>query len=214
MSLSRRGILAVALPLAVIVTDQLIKFYVKTHFALHETLPVTDWFEIVFTENRGMAFGMQIVGTLSLALFRIAAVAYFLLVLARAVKRRAPYGVVACIALVIAGAAGNIIDNAFYGLVFTESTPFSAPATFVGFTGGGYGSLMTGRVVDMFYFPLFTWPSWMPFVGGNTFFGAIFNFADAAISCGAIALIVFYYRYLSRAGIFSLDFSKKGGSIN
>ncbi len=209
MSLSRRGILAVALPLAIIATDQLIKFYVKTHFSLHETVSVTDWFEIVFTENRGMAFGMQIVGTLSLALFRVAAIAYFLLVLARAVKRRAPYGVVACFAMVIAGAAGNIIDNAFYGIVFTESTPFSAPASYVGFSGGGYGSLMTGRVVDMFYFPLFTWPRWMPFVGGNTFFGAIFNFADAAITCGAAALILFHYRYLSRAGLFSLDLCKK-----
>lgn len=209
MLLSRRGALATALIAAVIVTDQLIKFYVKTHFSLHEAVRVTDWFEIVFTENRGMAFGMQIVGTLALALFRVAAVAVFAAVLVRAVRRRAPYGVVVCLAMVIAGAAGNIIDNALYGVLFTESTPSGPPASFVGLAGGGYGSPMAGRVVDMFYFPLFTWPSWMPLVGGGTFFGAIFNFADASISCGAAALALFYYRYLSHSGLFSLDFKRK-----
>ncbi len=199
-----RAIFAAVLILAIILVDQAIKYAIKTGFNLHETLPVTDWFELVFTENRGMAFGMSFVGTDLLALFRIVAIAFFCLVLARLVKRRAPWGVITCVAMVIAGAAGNIIDNLFYGLVYTESLPYGAPARLVSW-GEGYGSLLSGRVVDMFYFPLFTWPDWMPFVGGDTFFGAIFNFADASISCGAVALILFYYHYLSTSGVFALS---------
>ena len=88
----------------------------------------------------------------------------------------------------------------FYGLIFTESTPYEL-ARLVPF-GEGYGSFLSGKVVDMFYFPLFTWPDWVPMVGGNTFFGAIFNFADASISCGAVALVLFYYKYLSQSKLF------------
>lgn len=198
-----RGVYATLLIVGIILIDQVIKYVVKTGFSLHETVTVTDWFQLVFTENRGMAFGMSFVGTDLLALFRIVAIAFFCLVLRRLVKRRAPWGVITCVAMVIAGAAGNIIDNLFYGLIYTESLPYAAPAHLVSW-GEGYGKLLSGRVVDMFYFPLFEWPDWVPFVGGNTFFGAIFNFADASISCGAVALILFYYRYLSRSGAFSL----------
>lgn len=198
----RRSIVATLLILAVIIIDQLIKFEIKTSFSLHEAYHVADWFEILFTENRGMAFGMQFVGTMFLALFRVVAIAFFCVVLARSIRRKAPYGVVVCIALIIAGALGNIVDNMFYGLIFTESLPYGEPAQLVAF-GEGYGSFLSGKVVDMFYFPLFTWPDWMPLVGGDVFFGAIFNFADAAISCGAVALALFYYKYISQSGVLS-----------
>lgn len=203
--IKNRSLLAIAIVLGVIIIDQLIKFYIKSSFLLHEDYCVAgDWFHILFTENRGMAFGMQFVGTLFLALFRIVAIGFFCLILARLVKRKAPYGVIACVAMIIAGASGNIIDNMFYGLIFTESTPFSLAQLVP--MGQGYGSFMSGKVVDMFYFPLFVWPDWMSLVGGNTFFGAIFNFADASISCGAVALLLFYSKYISRSKV--LDFSK------
>lgn len=187
--------------LTVIVVDQTIKYAVKTSMLLYEKIHVTDWFYIFFTENHGMAFGMDFIGTGILTIFRMLAVIAFVYYLVQQVKRHAPLGFVICLSLIIAGAAGNIIDNSIYGLCFTESFPQSfgeqLPAQCVPF-GEGYGTVLNGHVVDMFYFPLFQWPTWMPLVGGNTFFGAVFNFADAAISCGAAAIILFYYRYLSR----------------
>ncbi len=197
----RRALIATLIIIAIVVIDQIIKFEVKTGFTLHEDFVVANnWFHILFTENRGMAFGMQFVGTMFLALFRVVAIGFFCVVLRRLIQRAAPYGLIVCVAMVIAGAMGNIIDNLFYGLIFTESTPFET-ASLVSW-GQGYGAFLSGKVVDMFYFPLFTWPDWMPFVGGNTFFGAIFNFADASISCGAVALVLFYYRRLTRMGLF------------
>lgn len=196
----RRTILAILIVLGVIVIDQLIKFDIKTTFMLHEDYVVArDWFHILFTENRGMAFGMQFMGTMFLALFRVVAIGLFCVLLSRLIQRKAPYGLIVCVAMIIAGAAGNIIDNMFFGLIFTESTPYS-PAQLVPF-GQGYGSFLSGKVVDMFYFPLFTWPDWVPLFGGNTFFGAIFNFADASISCGAVALVLFYHKYISNMGL-------------
>lgn len=200
MRLSSRSVVSVLVLLAIIIIDQIIKFEIKTKFSLFESYPVTDWFQITFTENRGMAFGMQLVGTIFLAIFRVMAIALFSLALYRYIKRNAPFGLIICLTLVIAGAAGNIIDNMFYGLIFTESVPYGMPAQLVAF-GEGYGSFMSGRVVDMFYFPLFTWPEGIPLVGGNVFFGAIFNFADASISCGAVALALFYSKYLVKEGL-------------
>lgn len=199
MRFSKRAALSIAIIVAVIVIDQIIKYEVKTNFLLHEVYDVTGWFQILFTENRGMAFGMQFVGTMFLAIFRVIAIAFFGVVLFRLVKRRAPYGLIVCVAMIIAGAVGNIIDNMFNGLVYSESLSFGTPAQLVAF-GEGYGSFLSGKVIDMFYFPLFTWPDWMPLVGGDIFFGAIFNFADASISCGAVALALFYYKYISREG--------------
>lgn len=197
----RRALVASALILAVIVIDQIIKFEVKTHMALHESIEVTSWFHILFTENRGMAFGMQFAGTMVLALFRVVAIAFFILALVRLIRRKAPMGLIVCLSMVIAGSVGNIIDNLFNGLVYTESFPYDTPAHLVPL-GEGYGEFLSGRVIDMFYFPLFIWPEWMPLVGGNVFFGAIFNFADASISCGAVALALFYGRWLTRSTIF------------
>ncbi len=199
----RRAILSIFLILGIIVIDQLIKVDIKTTFFLHEDLPVLgDWFHLLFTENKGMAFGMQFVGTMVLAMFRVIAILFFCYVLfKKLIFQSAPIGMIVCVSMIIAGAVGNLIDNMFYGLIFSESTPYQT-ATLVPF-GQGYGSFLSGKVVDMFYFPLFTWPDWIPLLGGNTFFGAIFNFADASISCGAVALVLFYYKYVSRMGLFT-----------
>lgn len=201
MRINKRYIIAILIILTVIIIDQIIKIDIKTNFTLHEDYRVAgNWFHLLFTENRGMAFGMQFVGTMFLALFRVIAIGFFCVVLNKIIKQKAPYGLIACVAMIIAGASGNIIDNMFYGLIFTESTPYTL-ASLVPF-GHGYGTFLSGKVVDMFYFPLFEWPEWIPFVGGSTFFGAIFNFADASISCGAVALALFYYKHISQLGLF------------
>lgn len=189
-----RAFVAVGIMLAVFVIDQIIKVAVKTNMHLYESIEVTDWFQIYFIENRGMAFGMDFIGTTFLSIFRIIAIIVFCVLLVRIIRRRLPIGLIACVSLVVAGAMGNIIDNFCYGMIFTESTPFQV-SSLVGW-GEGYGQMMSGRVVDMFYFPLFTWPEWMPWVGGDVFFGAVFNFADAAISCGAVAILIFYNKYI------------------
>lgn len=189
-----RAFVAVGIMLAVFVIDQIIKVAVKTNMHLYESIEVTDWFQIYFIENRGMAFGMDFIGTTFLSIFRIIAIIVFCVLLVRIIRRRLPIGLIACVSLVVAGAMGNIIDNFCYGMIFSESTPFQI-SSLVSW-GEGYGQMMSGRVVDMFYFPLFTWPEWMPWVGGDVFFGAVFNFADAAISCGAVAILIFYNKYI------------------
>ena len=197
-SVRTRTAVAYGLMASVLIADQIIKFAVKTSMYLGERIDVTSWFQIVFTENKGMAFGMDFIGTFFLAAFRILAVALFLCILHRLIRRAVPMGLVVCWAFVVAGAAGNIIDNCLYGLIFSPSGNALDPMVShtVAF-GNGYGSFLEGRVVDMFYFPLFRWPDWVPLLGCGTFFGAIFNFADAAISCGAIALVLFYRKHLS-----------------
>lgn len=194
---ARLGI-SVAIMAGVLVCDQLIKLWVKTHMCLYESIRVTDWFFICFTENDGMAFGMDFIDTRVLSLFRIVVVGLFVWLLSKVVRGRYPLGLLVCMSLIVAGAGGNIFDNCFYGLVFDESTP--REVAHIVPLGQGYGEFLTGHVVDMFYFPLVDtyWPDWMPLVGGGhfVFFNAIFNFADAAISCGAVALILFYHRYL------------------
>ena len=191
-----RWFLSIGLVLLVIVIDQALKFYVKTHFSLHEEVEITSWFRLHFTENKGMAFGMDFIGTAFLTTFRLLVIGFFVWGLIKAQKQLLPMGFIACLSLIVAGALGNIIDNCFYGEIFTESLLWGSPASLTAF-GEGYGAFLEGKVVDMFYFPLFTWPESIPFVGGDIFFGAIFNFADAAISCGAVALILFYYKYIT-----------------
>lgn len=165
----------------------------------HESIHITDWFYLFFTENNGMAFGMEIIGKLFLSTFRIVAVGLIIWYLVKIIRENYKTGYIVCISLILAGAIGNIIDSAFYGLIFNESTNTSI-AHFVPF-GDGYSSFLHGRVVDMFYFPIIdtTWPTWMPIVGGEhfIFFSPIFNFADASISCGIIALLIFYSKYLN-----------------
>lgn len=194
-----RAYISAAIIIGVLFADQAIKIAVKTSMYLHESIDVFSWFKILFVENQGMAFGMDFIGTAILTVFRVVAVGAFSWCLVKCIRQRYPIGFIICLALVIAGAFGNIIDNCFYGLIFTESASNGVPATFTAF-GDGYGSFLSGRVVDMFYFPLWVWPESWPLVGGNTFFGAVFNFADSAISVGAVAMIIFYYKRLSELG--------------
>lgn len=198
--LRRRGFVAMLIALGAIVIDQIIKVTVKLSMFLHESFSVCgDWFYIYFTENPGMAFGMELGSKLFLTSFRVVAVIFLLYYLYKIIcNDKFPTGYVVCIALVLAGAVGNIIDCLFYGEIFTDSA--NGIASLVSW-GDGYGSFMYGKVVDMFYFPLFSfdWPQWLPFVGGQNFifFSPIFNFADACISCSVIIIALFYYKYVS-----------------
>lgn len=195
----RRGIWALAIIFAIIILDQALKVWVKTSFYLGEHVDILPFFELRFVENPGMAFGWQLGSKLFLTLFRIAVVVLLSVYLyrLRSVKK-APTGYIMCMALIIAGAAGNIFDCVFYGEIFTDPAPPQV-ARFVPW-GEGYGDLFHGKVVDMLYFPLFrfTWPAWVPVVGGEvfSFFDPVFNLADAAISVGMIALLLFYSRYV------------------
>lgn len=190
----QRGWMAVLIVAAILLIDQIIKVTVKTHMALHEQIEIFPWFKIVFIENNGMAYGMEIGNKLVLSIFRIVAVALLSWYITRLVRRKARWGYIACLSMVLAGAAGNIIDSMFYGLIFNASSAHYV-SYFVPF-GTGYAPFLMGKVVDMFYFPLIvtTWPEWMPVVGGNpfVFFSPVFNFADAAISEGAVLLLLFY----------------------
>lgn len=185
----------------VLIIDQWIKFYVKTHFMLHESYKVTNWFYLYFVENDGMAFGWNLFNKLFLTSFRILAVGFIVYYIVKLIYKNVQIrtGYIVCLALVTAGAAGNIFDCIFYGLIFSASETWHI-ASLVPF-GTGYTGLFTGKVVDMFYFPLFswTWPEFFPIWGGQhcVFFSPIFNFADASISCGIIAILLFYRKYLT-----------------
>lgn len=196
-----KGRIAWLIILSVLIIDQVIKIWIKTHMYWHESIRVTDWFYIFFTENVGMAFGMEIIGKLFLTIFRLVAVSVIGWFLYKCVRNRLKTGFIVCVSLILTGALGNIVDSVFYGVLFNESTP-SQIASFMP-EGGGYAPLFYGKVVDMFYFPIIDayWPQWMPFVGGEhfIFFSPIFNFADAAISCGVIALFLFYSKSFSEA---------------
>lgn len=194
------GALATIIIVAAVFIDQLIKVYVKTHFYLGEELRITSWFRLLFIENNGMAFGMELGSKFFLTWFRIIAVGVLIWYLCR-LRRRTDVarGYVVCIALITAGALGNVIDCIAYGLVFNSPLPPQVAQLLP--PGGGYGSVFNGKVVDMFYFPLveWDWPSWMPWVGGEhfLFFQPVFNFADACLSVSVIVLILFYSRYLA-----------------
>ena len=194
-----QALTTVWMTLLILAVDQWIKITVKTGMYLHQSIRVTDWFYILFTENRGMAFGMEIMDKYLLTSFRIVAVVFLAWYVGRQIRKGMPWGYLICLVLVMAGAAGNIIDCLFYGMVF-NNPPAPLRAEFVPW-GEGYETLMQGRVVDMFYFPLveWDWPSWLPLLGGNhfIFFSPIFNFADACISCGIVALVLFYHKRIS-----------------
>ena len=191
--------MAVAIVVAILLIDQIIKIEVKTNMTLGEAKRVTDWFYIEFIENNGMAYGMKFINKLVLSLFRLFAIGFIGYYLAKIIKKNvAPLGYIVLIAMVLAGAAGNLIDCLFYGLIFDASTPFTV-SQFVPF-GEGYSSFLHGKVVDMFYFPIIqtTWPEWVPYFGGSEymFFSPVFNFADACISVGVVALLLFYRKQL------------------
>ena len=190
---------SVVLILGIIGVDQCVKIWVKTHMALHDVTDITGWFKIAFVENNGMAFGMELVDKIFLTSFRIVAVGWIAWYMMRVIRRGTGWMYVVCLSMILAGAAGNIIDCMFYGMVF-NNPPYPSVAEFVPW-GTGYESLFYGRVVDMLYFPLveWRWPDWMPVVGGQdfVFFSPIFNFADANVSVGVIALFIFYRKELS-----------------
>lgn len=195
---------ALLIVLIIILCDQALKFYVKTHFYYGEEVNVIgNWFRLHFIENEGMAFGMKLsqaaLGKLILTLFRLVAVIFGFFLLKNLVKKGYGRGVIICGSLILAGALGNLIDSMFYGLIFTESSfhmgklvPF----------GKGYGDLFHGKVVDMLYFPLVDTrlPNWVPFWGGKNFafFEPVFNIADAAISVGVLTLVVFQKRMIHK----------------
>jgi len=198
-----KGGLAVGIVIAILIIDQLIKIWVKTSMHLHESIHITDWFYITFIENMGMAFGMQIGSKILLSLFRMVAIAVLSYYIWQQIRKNVRMGYLVCLAMILAGAAGNLIDCMFYGLCFTSSSEFYT-SYLVPF-GSGYAPFLMGKVVDMFYFPLIEtdWPQWMPFVGGEhfVFFSPVFNFADASISVGVVLLLLFYRKEISEISL-------------
>ena len=193
----RLALMASAIVISVVVLDQILKIWVKTSFYLGESVRITDWFQLFFIENNGMAFGMELGSKLFLTLFRIVAVAGLIFYINRLLSRGAPRvraGFVACLALVTAGAAGNIFDCLFYGQIFNDPAPPQVAKFFP--PDGGYAPLFHGKEVDMMYLARFSfyWPSWVPVVGGEyfLFFQPVFNLADAAITVGMLAILFFY----------------------
>ena len=204
MTVKRVSLLVIAL----LIADQALKIWVKTHMHLDEAIIVfPDWFQLRFIENNGAAFGMHIAsgggfdwGKLLLGIFRVVLAGGIAWLIGRLLRQRkeTPTGVIVGLALIFAGAVGNILDSAFYGLLFSESTPYS-----VAHFGGHYAGFMMGKVVDMFYFPLFQWnsvPRFLRFLvdSNNYFFGAIFNLADAYISVAVVYVLLFQYKVLDK----------------
>jgi len=185
--------------LSLVIADQILKFWIKTNMFLGQEFKIFDWFIIHFTENNGMAFGLEFggdTGKIILSLFRIVVVLWGIYYVNELSKRALPNGVLVSLGLVIGGAIGNIIDGVFYGVLFNDS--YNQIAEFLPATGG-YESLLKGRVVDMFYFPIVNThlPDWFPFFANKhfIFFRPVFNLADAGISVGMILLILFYRKH-------------------
>lgn len=201
MGNKKNGLLAIVVILVILIIDQISKIWIKTNMALGDSIHITDWFQIYFIENNGMAFGMEVGGKLFLSLFRIVAICFITYYLYKIIKEKYSKGLIVCTALIWAGAVGNIIDSIFYGRFFTAST-YSQVAEFVS-KGEGYTGWLHGKVVDMLYFPLIkgTFPDWLPQWGGEKFifFSPVFNIADSAITVGVFLLILFFRKEFSRS---------------
>ena len=191
--------MAVVLLISIILIDQVSKIIVKTNMSLHECIDIFSWFKIVFIENNGMAYGMEIGSKLLLSALRVLLIAVLAHYLVIQVKENAKWGYITCLVMILAGAIGNMIDGMFYGLMFSASTTYTV-AELVEF-GHGYSSFMTGKVVDMLHFPLIDTqlPEWLPIWGGDdyVFFSPVFNFADSCISVGVVALLIWFRDELS-----------------
>ena len=195
MDKKKQARLAVILTVAILVVDQLVKILVKTNMQIGEDIPlIGNWCRLHFIENVGFAFGMSVggnIGKVALTLLRLVASAVIVWYIARIIRKGCRTSLVICLSLILTGAVGNLIDSCFYGLIFNESY-YNVAVLFP--PEGGYAPLFQGRVVDMFYFPLFefVWPNWVPFLGGQhfEFFNAIFNVADAAITIGIFWLCI------------------------
>ncbi len=203
--MSKRGWVSTIIILSILLIDQAIKIYVKTHMYLGQEIPVFDhWFIIHFTENNGMAFGWELGtnwGKLALSLFRIFAIGLIFYYLTKIIKKHIyPTGYIAVVSMILAGATGNLIDSIFYGKIFSNSEFYNRAVLFP--PDGGYATLLHGKVVDMFYFPIINTdlPQWIPFWGGEhfIFFQPVFNFADASITVGFIILLLFYRKYVMK----------------
>ena len=187
----------------ILVLDQALKIWIKTTMTLGQEIPVLgNWFVLHFTENEGMAFGLSFggpAGKLILSIFRIIAAAVIGYYIWHLSKKGASTGLMICFAFIMAGALGNIIDSAVYGLIFSQSSYHSPAVLFP--EGGGYSSFLHGKVVDMLYFPIIdtTWPEWVPYFGGQPFqfFRPVFNLADSSITTGVLALIIFQRKFFT-----------------
>ncbi len=196
MSLRKKSVLLVVF---ILVADQILKIWVKTHMMIGDEIHFFGkWGMLHFIENNGMAFGMEMggkPGKLVLSIFRIIAIFGIAWFLNSIINKKANIGLILAVSAILAGAIGNIIDSAFYGMIFSES--FSQPAVMFP-PGGGYSSFLHGRVVDMFYFPVIDthWPAWSPFRPGESliFFRPVFNIADSSITCGVISILLFQKR--------------------
>jgi signal peptidase II len=215
---------AILIVLLIIIADQVLKFYIKTHFTNGDDVKIMgNWFRLHFIENEGMAYGMKlsesVVGKIVLSSFRLIAVVFGFFLLKRIVNKGYSKGAIICGSLILAGALGNLLDSMFYGLIFTDS-PYScfsgnydnmasmmkshnqAAVAHLSNFGHGYGKFLQGKVVDMLYFPIVDtkMPGWVPFFGGKNFvfFEPVFNVADAAISVGVLTLVLFQRRLIHK----------------
>lgn len=175
--------------------DQRLKIYIKLNFTIGENVKIFSWFYIWFVENPGMAFGLTLGSKLFLTLFRIFVSCFIVYYIYRLVKINYKTSYIIVVSLVLAGAMGNIVDSIFYGALFSEST-YTSVAQWLP-DGGGYAPFFMGKVVDMFYFPIFTFPDWVPLLGGQIFFSPVFNLADSYITVSVFLLIIFFHKDFS-----------------
>lgn len=199
----KKSLFVLLLVVGILVADQALKIWVKTSFYYGEMRPILglSWARLNFVENPGMAFGMQFggdYGKLILSLFRIGMIGFLIVLIRRFIKDpKTSFGLLFGLACILSGAIGNMVDCAFYGLIFSESTLYHSQIATMFPPTGGYAPFLHGRVVDMFYFPMGQFPDWLPYLGGRTFFEPVFNIADTAISTGVVWILLFQRRYFA-----------------